>query len=215
LKIVYIRKGRVYMGKVILDISISLDGFIAGPGDNQKLPLGIGGDAIQSWLFEGNLSSFYNDFFKLTEINKKVFDGMIRETGAMVVGRNTFNNVNGWEGSHPIEGLPIFVVTHKKPRSFTNGKSTFTFVTEGVDSAIQQAKKAAAGKNVSIGTASIAQQCINLQLMDELNLHVAPVLLRSGSRLFEGLEKDNIKLKSKQVIDGKSVTHLKYEISYE
>ena len=202
------------MGKVILDISMSLDGFIAGLNDSHHQPLGEGGEAIQNWLFSGNQPSDYNEFFKLSSTNKKVFDETIPETGAMIVGRRTFDIVDGWGGSHPIQDVPIFVLTHEPPTKFLEKNSCFTFITDGIESAVQQAKNAAKGKNVSVGTASIAQQCLKAKILDELHLHVAPVLLGSGIRLFDQIGTEQIKLKGMQMIADYDVTHLKYKLLY-
>ena len=202
------------MSKVILDISMSLDGFIAGSNDSQKQPLGDGGETIQSWLFSGDQPSRYNDFFNLSSKNREVFDGSIPKTGAMIVGRKTFDIVNGWGGSHPIQGVPIFVVTHEAPETYLEENTSFMFVTDGIESAVQQAKEAADGKNVSIGTASIAQQCIRASLLDEMHLHVSPILLGKGIRLFDQIGTEQIKLESKQVVDGSDVIHLKYRLLY-
>lgn len=202
------------MSKVILDISMSLDGFIAGSNDNQRQPLGDGGETIQSWLFSGDQPSRYNEFFKLSSTNRAVFDDPIPTTGAMIVGRRTFDIVNGWGGSHPIQGVPIFVVTHQTPETYLEHNTSFTFVTDGIESAVQQAKKAANGKNISIGTASIAQQCIRAGLLDEMHLHVAPILLGNGIRLFNQLGADPIKLESEKVVDGSDVVHLRYRLLY-
>ncbi|WP_377558912.1 dihydrofolate reductase family protein [Ornithinibacillus salinisoli] len=199
---------------MILDISMSLDGFIAGSNDNQKQPLGDGGQTIQSWLFSGDQPSRYNEFFKLSSTNRKVFDDPIPKTGAMIVGRKTFDIVNGWGGSHPIRDVPIFVVTHKAPETYLENNTSFTFVTDGIESAIQQAKEAANGKNVSIGTASIAQQCIRAKLIDEMHLHVSPTLLGNGIRLFDQIGTEHIKLESEKVVDGSDVIHLKYRLLY-
>lgn len=200
------------MGKVILDISMSLDGFIAGPNDSRQLPLGDGGEAIHSWLFSGDQPSRYNDFFKLSSTNRDVFDEAIPNTGAMIVGRRTFDIVNGWEGNHPLRGIPVFVVTHEAPESYLEENTSFTFVTDGIEGAVQQAKEAAKGKNVSIGTASIAQQCIRAGLLDEMHLHVAPILLGKGTRLFDQIGTEHIKLEGKRFTDGSDVTHLKYRL---
>ncbi|GAB2551335.1 dihydrofolate reductase family protein [Gracilibacillus alcaliphilus] len=202
------------MSKVFLDISMSLDGFIAGTNDTPEQPLGDGGTDIQAWLFNGEQPSDYNEFFKLSSVNKKIFDTTISNTGAMVVGRNTFDIVNGWNGSHPIQGVPIFVVTHQAPAHYLEEQTSFTFVTDGVKNAVQQAKKAAKGKDISIGTANIAQQCMKAGLLDEIHLHVSPILLGKGTRLFDHLGAGSIKLESLQVIDGATVTHLMYKLIY-
>ncbi|TQS71857.1 dihydrofolate reductase [Ornithinibacillus gellani] len=200
------------MGKVILDISISVDGFVAGPDDQQQQPLGKGGDALHDWLFSGDYPSRHNDMFKLSRINKDIFDREIPNVGAMIVGRRTFDLVNGWGGSHPIQGVPIFVVTHEEPETYLEHHTSFTFVTDGVESAIQQAKATANGKNVGIGTASIAQQCIKAGFLDEMHLHIAPIILGSGIRLFDQIGEDQIQLESKRVVDGSNVVHLIYRL---
>ncbi|WP_368654172.1 dihydrofolate reductase family protein [Ornithinibacillus sp. 4-3] len=202
------------MGKVILDISMSLDGFIAGLNDNQEQPLGANGEIIHEWLFSGDQPSRYNDFFRLSSINKEVFDGSIPDIGAMVVGRRTFDIVNGWGGSHPIQGIPIFIVTHEAPENYLENHTSFTFVTDGIKSAIEQANKAANGKNISIGAASIAQQCVQAKLLDEMHLHISPILLGNGIRLFDQIGQEHIKLESKEVVDGSDVVHVKYKILY-
>lgn len=207
-------KGDNTMSKLILDISMSLDGFIAGLNDHQKQPLGDGGEAIQSWLFSGNQPSKYNEFFQLSSTNKAVFDASIPKTGAMIVGRRTFDIVNGWEGSHPIQDVPIFVVTHEPPETYLEDKTSFTFITDGIESAVQQAKEAANGKNISVGAASIAQQCIKAKLLDEMHLHVSPIILGNGIRLFDHMGAEQIKLESENVVDGSDVIHLKYRLLY-
>jgi dihydrofolate reductase len=207
-----ILKGVFSMGKVILDISMSLDGFIAGQNDNEEQPLGTGGAILHNWLFSGEVPSKYNGLFKLSSINREVFDKAIETTGAMVVGRRTFDIVNGWGGKHPIQGIPIFVVTHNVPEKYSEGSTKFTFVTQGIDSAINQAKTAAADKNVSVGTANIAQQCIKAGLLDEIHIRLAPVLLGEGIRLFDQIGTEQIQLESQNVIETSNVTHLKYRV---
>ncbi|OZU89620.1 hypothetical protein CIL03_00295 [Virgibacillus indicus] len=200
------------MSKVIADISMSLDGFITGPNDNPKLPLGEGGTELHSWLFSGDKPSKHNDFFQLSELNREVYDEAVDQTGAMIVGRRTYDLVNGWEGSHPVAGVPVFIMTHEPPENYPQGHTSFTYVTDGIDSAIKQAKEAAQGKNVSIGTATVIRQAIKAGLLEEVFLHVSPVLLGGGIRLFGGRELDQKKLEIQQVIDGKNVTHLRYRI---
>ncbi|SER22120.1 dihydrofolate reductase family protein [Piscibacillus halophilus] len=193
---------------------MSLDGFVAGVDDNQNQPLGEGGEAIQGWLFSGDQPSRYNDFFKMSESNREVFDEFIPNTGAMVFGRRTFDIVNGWGGSHPISGIPIFVVTHEQPEHFQENDTPFTFVTDGVESALKQAIEVADGKNVVIGTPSIAQQCMKAGLLDVIQLHVSPLVLGNGVRLFDYIGDAPIKLESQQVTDGTDVVHLQYKVLY-
>jgi len=145
------------MGKVILDMSMSLDGFIAGPNDGIGKPLGDGGAILHDWLFNGKMASRYNDFFKLSSSSREVFDESIETTGAIVVGKRTFDVVEGWGGSHPIHGVPVFALTHHVPEKVAKGTTTFTFVTDGIESAIEKAKAVAGGKNVGVAGANIAQ----------------------------------------------------------
>lgn len=200
------------MNKVTLNISISLDGYVAGVNDSQEQPLGEGASALHSWMFSGEERSEVSSFFKLSNIDKHVFDSAAKETGAMVVGRKTYNIVNGWGGSHPLENIPVFVVTHRIPAEIPKGTTPITFITGGVEQAVQQAKQAAGEKVVSIGTASIAQQCIELDLLDEIQLHIAPIVLGKGVRLFEHIGKKTIALNSKELIEGTEVIHIKYEV---
>lgn len=200
------------MSKVILNISMSLDGFIAGSNDNQKQPLGKKGDVLQAWLFSGEETSRNNSFFKLSSIDKNVFDSGAEKTGAMIVGRRTYDIVNGWGGSHPLERVPVFVLTHRIPKDPPEGTTPFTFITDGVDQAVKQAKQVAGSKDVSVGTASVAQQCIELGLLDGLDLHIAPVLLGKGVRLFDHIGHETVALKSTEVIEGTGVIHVKYDV---
>ncbi|MFB5662211.1 dihydrofolate reductase family protein [Alteribacillus sp. HJP-4] len=162
------------MGKVILDISMSLDGFIAGPNVNHRQGLGEGGEVLHEWLFNGENPSKFNEFFKLSSINRRVFDESFGTTGAIVAGRRTYDLTGGWGGSHPIHGVPVFVPTHDVPEKVPEGETAFTFVTEGIVSAVEQALKAANDNNVQVmGGADTIQQC--------MKAHLSPALIL-GSR---------------------------------
>ncbi|MFA9458453.1 dihydrofolate reductase family protein [Halalkalibacter sp. AB-rgal2] len=200
------------MSKVILNISMSLDGFIAGTNDSQKQPLGDQGEILQRWMFSGDIASQTNDFFKLSTINKNIFDSAAEKTGAMIVGRRTYDIVNGWGGSHPLRHVPLFVLTHNVPDSPPSGSTPFTFITDGVEQAVKQAKEVAGSKDVSVGTASVAQQCIQLGLLDGLDLHIAPVLLSKGIRLFDHIGQQRVTLRSTEVVKGTGAIHVKYDV---
>jgi dihydrofolate reductase len=129
----------------------------------------------------------------------------------MVAGRRMFDIANAW-GGHPPGGGPCFIVTHHPPPEWVKPGSPFTFVTDGVESAVAQARKAAGDKGVSISSASIAQQCIKASLLDELLLDLAPVLLGGGVRLFDHLGITPVDLEPLAVVQGRGVTHLKYRI---
>ena len=139
--------------------------------------------------------------------------GTEETTGAMVVGRRTYDLINGWGGNHPsVPNAPVFVVSHDIPKSTPHGTTPFIFVTEGIKEAVAQAKKAAGKKNVYVvGGANIAQQCIEEGLLDEMRLHVAHLLLGGGRKLFGDLSLP-IKLKETSVINGPGVTHYRFSL---
>src|ERR1700754_963005 len=187
---------------VILDITMSLDGFIAGPDDHVK--------RLHDWLFSGDTTSSYNDFFKLSKKSAKILDDFIKTTGAIVTGRRTYNITGGWQGNHPFPGVPVFVLTSDVPTKVPEGSTPFTFVSDGIESAVKQARKAAGKKNVYIlGGANIAQQCLNAGLLDKMTIHLVPVLLGGGIRLFDKLEKQ-VKWEQTKVIEAPGVTHLQF-----
>jgi dihydrofolate reductase len=203
------------MGKVILDITMSLDGFIAGPNDGPERGLGEGGERLFDWYFQGD-TQFETPSgtmtFKTDPASAKLLSEMFT-AGALVTGRRTFDITNGWNGRHPVD-VPIFVVTHTVPQEWIEAHkgAPFTFVTDGVASAIQQAKAAAGDKNVGVGAASIAQQAIKAGLLDEIQIHLVPLLLGKGVRLFEHLGSGPVELEGTRVVEGAGVTHLRYSV---
>ncbi|MDX1992333.1 MAG: dihydrofolate reductase family protein [bacterium] len=188
------------MSKVVFDISVSLDGFIAPPNHDPS--------RLQAWLFNGDTPSKYSDFFTLSAESAQVFDELLKTTGAIITGRRTYDLTGGWGGSHPVSEK-VFVLSRDIPQDIPQGSTTFTFVLDGVESAVRQAKKAAGDKNVYLmGGANVAQQCLNAGLLDEITLHVVPVLLGQGVRLFDNLEHDTIELEQTKVVQAPGVTHL-------
>jgi dihydrofolate reductase len=200
------------MGKVVFKISVSLDGFVAGPDDGPELGLGAGGERLHEWAVE--LKSWREPHGLEggeTNPSSEVLDGM-SEAGAVVVGKRMFDNAHGW-GDEPPFHTPVFVLTHTAREPLTKSDTTFTFVTDGIESAIEQAKAAAGDGNVSIGGgASTAQQALKAGLVDEVQLTVAPVLLGGGVRLFEGLGPDDAEFELVRVIEGPKATHLNYRV---
>ncbi len=200
------------MGKVIFNMTMSLDGFVAGPNDGPENGLGDGGDRLFKWYFSGNTeipipgSPLLKVSSESAELIKESFETM----GAMVTGRRTFNIAGAWGGNPP--GAPCFVVTHTVPREWVKEGSPFTFVTDGVESAIRQAKKAAGEKNVVVTTASILQQCLIAGLVDEIDIDLAPVLLGAGIRLFDNLGTEPINLEITRVVEAPGVTHLRFRV---
>jgi len=200
------------MGKVVLDITTSLDGFVAGRNDGLDLPLGEGGERLHEWLVG---LAIWREPHGLqggeTNASSEIVEEGLRSTGAIVLGKRMFDNAQGW-GEEPPFHKPVFVLTHtERERLAKEGGTTFTFVTDGIESAVEQAKAAAGDKDVAIaGGASIAQQCLRAGLLDELQLHVAPMLLGGGVRLFE--DGPGIDLEPLRVIESPRVTHLRYRV---
>lgn len=205
------------MGKVIFNNSISLDGFVAGPNDNPDNGLGDGGMALFDWYFSGDVPFQMEGDVPPMKVSKASADYLrewITTVGAMVAGRRMFDIAGAW-GGNPPGGGPCFILTHHPPQEWMKEGSPFTFVTDGVESAIRQAKVAAREKDVAIGSASIAQQCLRAGLLDEIHLDIAPVLLGGGVRLFENLGEMPVKLEIIQVIDTPAVTHMGYRVARE
>jgi dihydrofolate reductase len=202
------------MAKVLLDITMSLDGFIAGPNDSPEHPFGLrGAERLHNWFLSGETPNTHNDFFKPSGRSVKVVDEMLTTTGAIITGRHMYDLVNGWGGSHTIRGVPVFVITHNLPERVPQGATLFTFVIEGVASAVEQARAAAGDKDVFIrGGANIAQQSLKAGLIDEIYIHLVPILLGDGVRLFDHLDAEPIELERLQVIEAPDVTHLKFRV---
>jgi dihydrofolate reductase len=210
------------MAKVRFNISISLDGYTAGPEQSKKNPLGLGGEGLHQWVIvlaawrapHGLEGGEVNE-------NSRVIEESVANIGATIMGRNMFGGHpgpwdarkpwNGWWGDDPPFHHPVFVLTHHpRPPLSLQGGTTFTFVTEGMEAALDQARRAARGKDVALaGGANVAQQYLNAGLVDEMELHVAPTLLGGGERLFDGV-KDLDGLRPVRTIAAPDVTHLKF-----
>lgn len=204
------------MGKVCVELSVSLDGFIAGPNDNPENGLGDGGDALFQWYSSGDIDFPLPGTDMVFRVSRASADFLQKHwfaTGASVTGRRTFDIAHGWGGNPP--GGPdakYFVVTHNIPQEWPNNGAPFTFVTDGVESAIAQAKRAAGEKNVDLMGASIVQQCIKAGLVDEIQLDLAPVLLGGGVSLFDHLGITPVQLERIAVVPGIDVTHLRFRV---
>jgi dihydrofolate reductase len=193
---------------------MSLDGFVAGPNDGPELPLGEGGERLHEWVF--GLASWREPHgLDGGETNKdsEILDEALNAAGAIVVGRRMFDNAGGW-GDNPPFHKPVFVLTHEVRENLAKeGGTTFTFVSDGIESALEQAKAAAADKDVSVaGGANTIQQYLRAGLLDEMQIHVAPLLLGGGIRLFEHLGPDQVGLESTRVIASPHVTHLRFRV---
>jgi dihydrofolate reductase len=201
------------MGKVRTGHATSLDGFIAGPNDGAEASMGEGGERLLAWYFGGDTEYRLPGTemaFKVAPQTAEYLRETSRTTGALVTGRRTFDLTHGWGGGHPL-GVPVFVLTHSVPQEWVYESSPFTFVTDGLESAIAQAKAVAADKDVGVIGANLVQQCIRSGLLDEIHLDLVPVLLGDGVRLFDQTA-EPIALESTQVIEGAGVTHLTFRV---
>jgi dihydrofolate reductase len=202
------------MGKVISELSMSLDGFVAGPNDSPELPLGQGGERLFEWYYSGDtlLPLPGTDMvFRISRASAELLREEWGTIGAMVAGRRMFDIAGAW-GGNPPGGGPCFIVTHAVPQEWTWEGSPFTFVTDSVESAVRQAKQAAGDKDVSVSSASIMQQCIKAGLLDEIHINLVPVLLGDGVRLFDHLGVAPIELERTRVIEAPGVTHLRFRV---
>jgi dihydrofolate reductase len=205
------------MGKVAVGLTMSLDGFIAGPNDGPGQPLGEGGMRLFDWYSSGDTDYEMPGtemVFRVSQQSAELLREAHTKMGAFVTGRRTFDITNGWGGSPPL-GVPTFVVTHTIPQDWVYKGSPFTFVTDGVESAVEKAREVAGDKTVAVGAASIAQQCIRAGLLDEIHVDLVPVLLGNGVRLFDHLGTEPIELESTSVIEAPGVTHLTFRVVKE
>ena len=195
------------MSKVVAIMSMSLDGFIADPDD--------GVAEVFDWYVASGDVEFHTGgsdpmTFRVSGPSAGHLRGLWSELGAVLTGRRTFEVARGWGGNHPWG--PAFVLAHQVPDGWPRPDSTVHFVTDGVESAVERARAAAAGKAVGVHGADTIQQCLNAGLLDELHIDLAAVLLGSGIRLFDHLADAPIALGSPEVIQGVGVTHLRYPV---
>jgi dihydrofolate reductase len=198
------------MGDVVVSLTMSLDGFIAGPDDGLELPLGRGGEALFTWMGAGPESNRLERRLVPPDASKVVMDEWMTDYGAIVSGRRTFDIAGGWKDGHPID-VPIFVVTHGAP---TEGawSPRVSFVTDGLDRAVELAQEAAGDKKISVCGADPVQQLLRAGKLDEIDVAVAPLLLGGGVRLFDHLGPAPIALEQTRVIESEGVTHLRYRV---
>jgi dihydrofolate reductase len=203
---------RMNIIQVITGLWTSLDGFIAGADDGMERPLGIGGDRLFTWFNDGDTPSRYFPSFKMSAVSAPIFDEASGRAGAVISGRRTYDIARAWGGSGPLPGVPLFVLTHTVPKSVPAGDPAYTFVTDGIESAVEQARAAAAGKDVALMVASIVQQCLRAGLLAELTMNLVPVVLGRGVRLLDGLEPGSVELEIVRVVDAPGITHLTYRV---
>jgi dihydrofolate reductase len=150
--------------------------------------------------------------FKLSAASAEVFDALAGRVGAVISGRRTYEITDGWGGDGPLPGAPLFVLTHQIPEHVPHGNSAYTFVTDGIESAIEQARAAAGGKDVSLMGSAAVQQALRAGLLDEIGIHLIPVLLGGGMRLLDHLGDEPVELERIEIVDAPGVTHLRYRV---
>jgi dihydrofolate reductase len=212
------------MSRLRFNISMSLDGFVAGPDQSVDVPLGVGGEGLHEWVVP--LAAWRAPHgLEGGEVNEstQVLEESLANIGATIMGRNMFGGNpgpwdekspwNGWWGSNPPFHHPVFVLTHypRDPLELEGG-TTFNFVTEGIDAALERARRAAGGKDVALaGGAKAGQQYLAAGFVDEMEIHLVPTLLGGGERLFDGVGASLHGLELVRTIAAPRVTHLKFE----
>lgn len=198
------------MGRVIVNLTVSLDGFIAGPGDGPERPLGRGGEGLFTWMNAGPEENRVERRLCPPTASKPVVEEWTTSSGAMISGRRTFDIAGGWADGHPID-VPIFVLTRTPP---TSGRWSprITFVTEGVDRALELAQEVAGDKAVAVGGAGPVQELLRAGKLDEIELSLVPLLLGGGVRLLDHLGPDPIALEQTRVVVSDGVTRLRYRV---
>jgi dihydrofolate reductase len=195
----------VPVGKIRLYMSMSVDGFIAGPDDGPGRGLGVNGERLHAWLRDGGVDP--GSHRPAGGPDAEVFDEMMA-TGAVVTGRRTFHHAGGWAGDHH-DGVPVFVLTRSVPDKPAQGHARY--VTD-LRSCVAQAKEAAGGRDVMMHGAAAAQACLMAGLLDEIEVHLVPVLLGRGRRLFDDVSPDHVELELLRSLEGSDVLHLRYRV---
>jgi dihydrofolate reductase len=186
------------MGTVVIDMSMSLDGYIAAPNDNPEQGLGEDGMRLHNWAFDD------------PSVFDRVFGNLLAETGAVIMGRRSYDNsIEAWGGKGPLGEVPCFVVTHRPPQS---SDPPFTFVSDGIEVALGKAREVAGDKRIGLMGADIDQQFLAAGLVDEIRIHLVDVLLGGGRRLFDELPQ-RIELEQTDVGQTGGVTHLTYRVA--
>jgi dihydrofolate reductase len=196
------------MGKVITGFTMSLDGFVAAADDTFP--------RLFDWFEQGDVRFEWPEktmAVNVSAASAAVLQDLIEHTGAFVVGRRLFDSANGWEGRHP-NGVPVFVVSHRGPEGWDtrHDSSMTTFVNDGVAAAVERAQAAAGDRWVLVAGANVAQQCLDLGLIDEIRVELVPVLLGSGIPFFANLHNTPVLLDDPTVVEGERVTHLAYRV---
>jgi dihydrofolate reductase len=198
------------MSSTVLYMSMSLDGFIAGPNERPDNGLGDGGDRLHKWVFPDAEDDLETIVARLRGVNRQIYDEFM-STGAVIAGRGTFEPAGGWGGDHH-DGVPIYILSRNPAPAWAAEWPAVHYVSD-LAAAVRDAKHAADDKNVLVHGASIAQRAITAGLLDELEIHLIPVLFGDGRRLFEHLGIEQRELERIRVLEGEGgVTHLRYRV---
>jgi dihydrofolate reductase len=213
------------MSKLRLTITMSLDGYASGPEQSEENPLGVGGTELHEWFFPlKEFREMHGDEGGEVNASSAVVEERRAHIGATIMGRNMFGPVRGpwrdeswrgWWGEDPPYHHPVFVLTHhpREPLEMDGG-TTFYFVSDGIESALAQAKDAAGAQDVWLaGGASVANQYLAARLVDEIDISIAPVIMGAGERLFDGVRHGAVGLKQMRAVGAPGVTHIKYDVS--
>ena len=189
------------MGKVIVHVSMSLDGFITGPNDRVGEGMGEGGERLHDWMFKDS-----------TPADKEIMDEWLKNTGAWIMGRHSFEVGVGPWGKNPPFHAPVFVLSHRAHEDLVKeGGTTYMFVTDGIESALRKAKKEAGDKQIMLHGANIFQQYLKSGLIDEINIHIVPVLFGNGKKLFEQIG-EKVELKKIKTMETPGAVHLTFRV---
>ena len=211
------------MSKTLIRITMSLDGYVAGPNQTLKEPLGVGGEALHTWALE--LAAWKEQHGQkggAVNASSAIMQEMFENVGAVIMGRNMFgggpgpwkSDWKGWWGKNPPYHMPVFVLTHHEREPLVmEGGTTFHFITDGIESALSQAKRAAGAKDVLImGGANAVQQFLAAGLVDELNVSMVPLLLGAGERMLDNLGESLPQFEQTRVVEAPGVVHLRYRV---
>jgi dihydrofolate reductase len=196
------------MSATVLFMSMSLDGFVAGPNESVDNGLGDGGDRLHKWIFAGAPTEHGGVPGRPAGVDGEVMDEAMA-TGAVVAGRGTFEPAKGWGGDHH-DGVPIFILD--RHRSGVDPQWPLVTYLPDVEDAMARAKEAAGDKDVLVHGATVTQLALAAGVLDEIQIHLVPVLLGEGRRLFEHLGADHVELEPVRVLEGAGVTHLRYRV---
>jgi dihydrofolate reductase len=191
------------MSKVIFEMTISLDGYVTGPDVRPEEPMGDGGERLHEWMFAGKSATEAETFLT----------AHFSEIGAVILGRRMADLGIGPWGEEPVFHAPCFVVTHRPAETIVKkGGTSYIFVTDGIEAALDRAREAAGSQDVQVeGGADVGRQFLNAGLLDEIRLHIAPIILGSGTRLFDGVRTD-VQLVPREAQNAPAVTHLIYDV---